>query len=256
MRSKHSNRYWSSGKVFCGECGGRFTVVYKTLVDGTRYRAYRCISSAKAGREHYKNGVKVGCNSVQLKEESIMYCIKECLHHIQYDKKLIIENVFKELNNALIEEKPINLNEVKYKIETIQAKKSKALDMYLSETVDEETYRTTMVKYDKELDKLNEQLETANDIMRAREQTKKDIKKIEREMNIVLNYDGDNENLFSNIIKRIEIFGDRTLLITFTFLPMYQFCVKMHTEGKAGTFKTCINSLEIRTLEQEVQYSN
>ena len=47
QKSKHSNRYWASGKIFCGVCGERFVNKIKKTSAGTS-RAWNCLNHVKA----------------------------------------------------------------------------------------------------------------------------------------------------------------------------------------------------------------
>ena len=46
MKSKHSNRYWCSGKLYCEMCGQRYVSRTKKLKNGTTYKAWRCYAAA------------------------------------------------------------------------------------------------------------------------------------------------------------------------------------------------------------------
>jgi len=48
QKSKHSNRYWCSGKIWCGVCGERFVSKRKPLKDGTTHVSWRCFTHTKA----------------------------------------------------------------------------------------------------------------------------------------------------------------------------------------------------------------
>ncbi len=66
QKLKHSNRYWLSGKVFCGVCGGRFVSCTKKKKTCT-YKAWVCFENHQRGKykEMVQDGeiVTHGCNS-------------------------------------------------------------------------------------------------------------------------------------------------------------------------------------------------
>lgn len=244
MKRKHSNRYWSSGKIICGECGNSYVTAFKTLTDGTKYRAFTCISNRRFGKKRIVNEETVGCDCTQLKEESLLFCIKKCLEHLKVDKDKIKNEVISEINQLTSTNKTMDINSIKKQIENLNIKKEKAFDSYLGNIVDEQTYRNTVAKYDMELLDLNKKIENVKSEESEKQMQLKKIKLIEKEINRVLSFEGDSEELYREIVEQITIFSNRRILIKFTFIPYY-FDVEIFTKGKRETFETCIKSLKI-----------
>lgn len=244
MRRKHSNRYWNSGKLVCGECGSSYITCFKTLSDGTKYRAFTCNENKQHGSKHIASGKEVGCNCTLVKEESILYCVKECLMHLKVDKNKITREILSEIESLNHGAKNVNAVTIQKQISNLQVKKEKAFDSYLGNVVDEKTYRNTVAKYDEELEKLNQQLNSIHCQKNEEEMQKKKAQVIEREIQKVLSFEGEQEELYKEVIERITIFSNRKILIKFMVIP-YEFEIEMSTKGKGKSFKTCINSMKI-----------
>ncbi|MDE6834294.1 MAG: recombinase family protein, partial [Ruminococcus sp.] len=80
QKSRHSCRYWCSGKIVCGECGNKFVSRTKKRKDGTVYKAWRCVSNAKHGAKKInKSGETEGCDNNSVNEvillESTLYVL-------------------------------------------------------------------------------------------------------------------------------------------------------------------------------------
>lgn len=68
QKSKHSNRYWCSGKIICGECGNRFVSRTKKIKSDENYKAWRCYEAATHGIKKIDlHGNQVGCNIGSIK---------------------------------------------------------------------------------------------------------------------------------------------------------------------------------------------
>lgn len=76
QKEKHSNRYWCSGKVFCGECGQRFVSHIKHLKSGATYKCWKCWDGQQRGRKKsitLENGqsIEVGCSSESVNDATL-----------------------------------------------------------------------------------------------------------------------------------------------------------------------------------------
>lgn len=82
QKSRHSNRYWCSGKICCGECGSRFVSRTKKLTAGT-YKAWRCYRAANHGiLKTDADGKEIGCNNNSINERALLTCMKYCANLI------------------------------------------------------------------------------------------------------------------------------------------------------------------------------
>lgn len=81
--SKYSNRYWCSGKVVCGSCGGRFTPRTDRRRDGSPCRAWHC---------------RGGCGMRTLNEKALTACARFVLRLLAPDGEGLVRELLAELN--------------------------------------------------------------------------------------------------------------------------------------------------------------
>ena len=78
-RSRHSNRYWCSGKICCGICGSRFVSRTKKMPTGV-YKAWRCCQAASYGAlKTGADGRTIGCDNNSINEKALLACMKYCV---------------------------------------------------------------------------------------------------------------------------------------------------------------------------------
>ena len=81
VKIKHNNRYWLSGKVFCGICGGKYismTKKQKTIP----YKAWACYANNHRGkRKEFTNDLgetyMVGCDNKRVNERVLEQALKD-----------------------------------------------------------------------------------------------------------------------------------------------------------------------------------
>ncbi len=89
QKSKYSNRYWCSGKVFCAECGRRYISRIRKRKDGSASKTWRCIAAAQYGRKKQDaDGKEIGCDNISVNEESLKTCMNYCISLIQSERKV------------------------------------------------------------------------------------------------------------------------------------------------------------------------
>ena len=63
--SRHSVRYWCSGKVFCGECGCRYVSSSSKSKKGYVYKGWRCFNAKN-------NGAKTSCSNKSISDRALL----------------------------------------------------------------------------------------------------------------------------------------------------------------------------------------
>ena len=142
QRARHSNRYWCSGKICCGECGSRFVSRTKKLKTGT-YKAWRCYRTANHGvLKTDVEGKEIGCNNNSINEKALLTCMNYCVNLICQSRKQLRLEILSNINEVCGEQ-DTTIDEVKIqqKIDSIEEKKRKSFDAMLqgeiSKTMDD-----------------------------------------------------------------------------------------------------------------------
>lgn len=91
----HSVRYPFSGKIHCGECGGKCIARTKYRRDGTSYRRWGCTAAANEGKKHTDiDGNALGCDIGRtLRDDTAAEMLKTVLQSLQLDREQIIGTV-------------------------------------------------------------------------------------------------------------------------------------------------------------------
>jgi DNA invertase Pin-like site-specific DNA recombinase len=101
-KAKHSNRYWTSGKVFCGLCGNRY-VSYVKKQKNTPYRAWVCFENHQRGK--YKQRTLetgktdfVGCNALRVNDRVLKTAVHDIItEFVKPHKETILAEMRKEI---------------------------------------------------------------------------------------------------------------------------------------------------------------
>ena len=142
--SRHSDRYVFSGKVYCGVCGSVMVSRVKTLKNGKIYHALRC-----SGRIGGKS-----CNNETLNVTALKACVKRIFTDMPIDKTAVINAVIKGLSRT---DKP-DIPALRRKIETLNAKKRRAVDLMLDGLITQQELIEQKSYYDSIIEKLSQEI--------------------------------------------------------------------------------------------------
>ena len=99
QKSKHSNRYWCSGKIHCAECGCRYVSRTKKLMSGDVYKAWRCYAAANHGtKKQDADGNEIGCNNSSINDRSLKTCMNYCITLVQGERDSLKKEILKEIS--------------------------------------------------------------------------------------------------------------------------------------------------------------
>ena len=133
MKSKHSNRYWCSGKLYCEMCGQRYVSRTKKLKNGTTYKAWRCYAAANHGTSKVSDdGEVIGCDNGSINERALLTCVHYCICQLQTNQKELKKEILQEIKAIKgITDKKLDTKRITEKMESLNAKKRKAIDLML-----------------------------------------------------------------------------------------------------------------------------
>ena len=242
-KAKHSNRYWTSGKVYCGVCGGRYVSYNKKQKNGT-YKAWVCFENHQRGQakevEIGGEKVKVGCDAKRVNDKVLKNAIHDILTEIIIPhKKQICDDIIKQLQTP---KKVIdNTKKIKTKqksVETVEQKIANITEKFAIGDIDKIAYDLTYNKYKEqlstlysEIEKLQEEQSKTTNSKELCEQYIKEVEKI-----VSLKDEEINENLYERITRRIVVFPDNILEIQLSFLPM-PIKMKYETKGRGENYQ-------------------
>lgn len=161
----HSNRYIFSGKIICAECGARFISRKKVRKDGSSYRRWGCYSASRDGtRKTDAHGNVLGCDiGKQIRDDLATDMLMYVVRNLSMDRDWIIRNLSNIVLQTIRDGNSLadSPKKLQKQIESIKAKKTMAIDSYLSGEISKEEFSQIKLCYDTELKVLQDRLDQA-----------------------------------------------------------------------------------------------
>ena len=249
QKSKHSNRYWCSGKIHCVECGSRFVSRTKKLKDGEVYRAWRCHSAANHGAlKKDADGRDIGCDNSSINERSLKTCMNYCITLVQGEKDSLKKEILEEISRLQKESaKKMDSKKIQQKIEKLETKKRKSIDLMLEGLITKEDLKNQTDWYNEELERLNVQLAEALSKDKVQSRQVNDMEQYIQALDEIMDMEENNELLYKEVLDYIEVHKGGVLDIWLKCIPV-GIRLKIRTSGKREFFKTEI--LETSFIEK------
>lgn len=233
QKSRHSCRYWCSGKIVCGVCGERFVSRTKKLVNGRTYKAWKCAASAKHGsRKLSSYGEPVGCDNQSVNEQVLLEGAAFVLRHLQINRKEFIAEMTAEIKAVLEQPDYDETKNIEADINRIHENKLRLLDRMLEGIVPTEDYRRMNQRFDEQLSELERRL-------RHQEQMKSEneyyVKKMEECIGYVekyLDFDEADEHICGEVTERIIVYQGNVLEVKLKYVPPVRVTYKVSGRGK------------------------
>ena len=236
QKSRHSCRYWCSGKLICGECGSRFVSRTKKLMDGSIYKAWRCVKAAKHGsRKTDFNNEIIGCNNISVNEKVLINATGYVLNLMKVNKKELISEMKKEISNVYSNLAAPDIKSLEKELDKIFKSKSILLDRFLEGVVKEKDYKIKNNEYDEKAEELRAKI-------RNKENAFADAKRQARKMQDCIDYvkqyldfENADEHLCGEVLESITVFSNGVLEIKLKYAPGVR--LKYTVSGRKENYK-------------------
>lgn len=244
QKKKHSNRYWCSGKIVCGECGQRFVSRTKKQKSNF-YKAWRCYAGSVHGRKKTDNiGNVVGCNSSSINEKVLLTCTENAIKYVQQNNKSLIKEMMDEIATVQTLTEPIDKTPILTKIDELNNKRRKAIDLVLDGTITREDLKRQTQFYDNEIEILTKQLaeiESDNVIQKTQSEN---LQRYISEIETIMEFNFENKLLYKELLDRIAVYNNKTVIV---YLNCISFGLKFQykTFGRNEKFSVNINKIEL-----------
>lgn len=209
--SRHSVRYWCSGKVFCGECGCRYVSSSSKSKKGYVYKGWRCFNAKN-------NGAETGCSNKSISDRNLLenvwlvfsYYIKniDFLPKIKKDVELINFNTNKT-----------SISNAEKQIKKLQKKSESALENYIDEIISKDDYLFLKDKYTKEIDVVKKELTSEQNNSTNKNDIKEQIDCFILEIENKISKNITDEYLLSNLIEKIVVFKNKRIELKLKYIP-------------------------------------
>ena len=252
QRARHSNRYWCSGKIFCGECGSRFVSRTKKLQAGT-YKAWRCYETASHGTlKMDAEGKEIGCNNHSINEKALLACMNYCVEILCQNRERIRGEILARIREVCEEQDTtIEEDKIQQKMDSIEEKKRKSFDAMLEGVLTKEDLKKQMEWYDRELSRLQSLVaeNKRNNKMHSRQQEQMEV--LTKTLDDILSFREENEMLYREMLEKIVVYreeerGCNHLVVWLKHLP-FGIWLKIKSTGRGEEYHTEI--LEVQIIE-------
>ncbi len=246
MKSKHSNRYWCSGKLYCGMCGQRYVSRTKKLKNGTTYKAWRCYVAANHGTSKVSDdGIVIGCDNGSINECALLTCVHYCICQLQTNQKELKKEILQEIKAIKgITDKKLDTKRIKEKMENLNAKKRKAIDLMLDGLISKADLQEQTKWYDEQLAELSELLSNAQSEDKAQTKQIDVFEQYITALDEIMTFDETNESLYREILDKMIIYHDNTVEVWLKCVP-FGMKLTIHSYGKNEGYTTDILNMEI-----------
>ena len=256
QRARHSNRYWCSGKICCGECGSRFVSRTKKLQTGT-YKAWRCYRAANHGvLKTDVEGKEIGCNNNSINEKALLTCMNYCVNLICQSRKQLRLEILSSINEVCGEQDTtIDEDKIQKKIDLIEEKKRKSFDAVLEGMLTKEELEKQTEWYDKDLSRLQSLLAENDRTNQKDSRQQEEMEVLTKTVDDILSFREENEMLYREILEEIVVYRDgkkgcNRLVVWLKHLP-FGLCLKIRSTGRGEDYHTEI--LECRIMESALK---
>lgn len=253
-KAKHSNRYWCSGKVVCGECEERFVSRKKLLKNGTQYKAWVCWAAQQEGSEKIlalDNGETkaVGCNSHAVNDRVLRQGMYDIITDFIQPNLASIQQQLAAIyaKRATAEDADIKTKIVEFTAK-VDGRKQVKVNLAIknaSGTIDDATYEAACKAVDAEIAELVQEISKLsafdNDSVEAIAAYNSSIE----QLNLIIDLKDEeiNEAIYRRILDRIEVYNDNILKYYFSFLSK-PIIMQYKTIGRGEKFRVEFTLLE------------
>lgn len=237
--ARYSNRYWCSGKVKCGCCGSRY--IQKT--NQRKYGVYRylvCHSQSRHGSpktDQYGN--EIGCDNINVNYKTLIFCMEYAVNFVAKSSESIIMDVMSTIRQAQAVYKSIDTTALERKIDSLQEKKERVIELYAEGIISKDEIKPTIDKYSKEIDSAEKQIAQHNNALTTFQEQAGTIQST-LESFATLEH---SEDTYKRLLDRLTVYKDH-IEIKFNDIP-FTIEIQYETKGVKTWYETIVTSCKI-----------
>ncbi|MCL1864125.1 MAG: recombinase family protein [Defluviitaleaceae bacterium] len=223
QKSKHSNRYWCSGKLVCGECGKNFVSRKKKLKNGEVYKAW-------------------SCGSFAINEKVVIACVKFVITHIGFDKEKIVKELSYDIKTVLSQDvKSMDVKKLHGRIGDINNKKEKAINAMFEGTINKDDLKLMNERYDNDIAAIKAQLQISGSLQQnivALNDT------CVAEIRSIAGLNSKDEMLYRELVNKAIIRNDNLVDIFISSIP-FGVRVRWESSGKMEKYNVDVSIVDV-----------
>lgn len=236
QKSRHSCRYWCSGKIVCGECGERFVSRTKKCKDGSIYKAWRCANNAKHGAGKVnKFGEVIGCDNNSVNEVVLLEGTAYVLSIMKINQKELILEMISEIRTVCSVPEKIDIKTLQENIRKLESKKNILLDRHLEGVVSSDDYKKQNQYYDNQISEIRMKIERHQKMQSELDCQKRKMQKCIEYVKKYLDFETADEHICGEVLEKITVYNKKILEIKLKYVPAVR--LRYSTSGRGKNYK-------------------
>ena len=221
-KAKHSNRYPFSGKIKCGHCGASYVARYKTRKDGSKYKAWRCQEAAKHGSPHTdKAGNQIGCTGASIRNEDATHIMFLVTKELKLRQTKITKNLTSIIESIIaMDTTGTDIEKLKTQIATIEDKRTKLIDIYMSGDISKDEFSAARSKCDAEIAELQSVIDSIDKQQAMIRQQQELVQEIRDAINEIVSGVEYDDEFYKHILDKMVVNDKDNIDVYLNLLPM------------------------------------
>jgi site-specific DNA recombinase len=242
-KSKHSNRYWCSGKIICGECGSKFVSRTKNLKNGSQYKAWRCNQAAWFGsKKKDALGNDIGCSNQSINHKILGEIILLILKSIDSNKEQITSELISEIKLLKKPQELRSTERLHTKMTQIKQKKHKLIDSMIEGIISKEDLTSMNKNYDLEIENIKKEITSIEQYNLINESHADNLQIYVDRINSIMSEMKfeTTEELCKKMVDKVVVYNNNVLEVFLTCIAT-QIKLTYESKGKNGDYQISIN---------------
>ena len=247
-KAKHSSRYWCSGKLWCGVCGGRLISRSKILSAGGNYRAWRCWEASKHGtpkKDLYGN--PVGCAGKSVNDRTIRALTAYAVNLIATGREQIKHDLMQDIKKVVTApQKTVDKHKLEIEIENLRKKKIKIIDLAADGIISAADMKAQNEVYTAQIADLTDRLTETENTSTIQLSEAKRVEEYRNRIDTLLDVDPDDDSTLKETLEKAVVYNGGVIDIYLNYVP-FGIRVWYKTSGKRDFFTVEVTKFETAT---------
>lgn len=201
---------------------GQDASAYKTRKDGSKYKAWRCQEAAKHGSPHTdKAGNQIGCTGASIRNEDATHIMFLVTKELKLRQTKITKNLTSIIESIIaMDTTGTDIEKLKTQIATIEDKRTKLIDIYMSGDISKDEFSAARSKCDAEIAELQSVIDSIDKQQAMIRQQQELVQEIRDAINeIVCGVEYDDE-FYKHILDKMVVNDKDNIDVYLNLLPM------------------------------------
>jgi hypothetical protein len=198
-KTSYQNKYLYSGKIHCmthNTTYWRNIYKYETIPDK---EIWQC--------KIYRSGGKQACDAPMFYKDELDNIVGNIILDVIKNKEYLMKKVINTVQGILCDTNyNKEINDISQKMETINKRKNKLLDLSINELIDNDEFKRRNEEFNIEIQKLNERKQQFTELNSNQAQSQQQLKQVEKLLYQYSDTEVYTSDLIGNWLNKIEVY--------------------------------------------------